>query len=211
MRKHLLMAATAFTLSLSACAESGETYPVSVDEAWSKVSSSGYAASAYGLPLGLVGVNVQASFESSPGDRTAYWKFTRNGKDLGRVNVAVEGDQTSSKVSYSYVDGDVSGDNQKIGQTIRQIAQPLLVEAVDAAIENRSPEQRMKSVADAESTKQLIGHAMKETYSAIGKAQKESEKLWEQRDAEIAADQADAAAHHAQSNTAKPTTDLSSY
>ena len=211
MRKLLLITATALIFSLSACTEAGEAYQVGVDEVWSKVASSGYAVSAFGLPSGLLGANVQASFESSPGDRTAFWKFTRNSKELGRLNVAVEGDQASSKVSYSYAEGDVSGDDQKIGQAIRQISQPLFVEAVDATIENRQPQQNMKSLADAESTKQLIGQAVTETYSAIGKAKKESDELWKQRDAEMAMDQANDAAHRAQSNIAKPTTDLSKY
>lgn len=211
MRLFPAMAATILTFALVACAESGETYQVGVDEAWSKVAGVGYSASNFGLPAGLRSADVEASFEPSPGDRTGYWKFTRKGKELGRLNIAVEGDQTSSKVRYSYVAGDLSANDKPIDQTIRQISQPLFVEAVDATIENRAPEQSMKKVADAESAKQLANRLVEETYSAIGKATKESDKFWEQRDAEMAADNVDAAFHSERARVAKPTTDLSDY
>lgn len=210
MRKVMMMA-TAVALSLSACTETSETYQVGVSDAWSKLASSGYAVSSFGMPSALLAMDVQASFESIPGDSTAYWAFTRNGKELGRLNVAVEGDQSSSTVSYSYAKGDVSGEDEKIEQVIRQVAQPLFVEAVDATIENRSSDQNMRKMADAESTKQLIGQAVKETYSAIGKAHKESQEKWARQDAEMAAEQANDAALSAKDNSARPTTDLSKF
>jgi hypothetical protein len=207
MRKFLIAAATALALSVSACGQSGETYQVAVGDAWSKVESSGYGLSSYGLPAGLLGTDVQAVFEAVPGDRAAYWKFTRKGKELARLNVAVEGDQSSSTVSYSYATGDVSGDDQKIEQAIRQIAQPLFVEAVDATMENRSPDQNMKNMADAESTKQLIGQAVKETYSAIDKARRESDASLDETEARALAAEAEAQAESA----GRPATDLNGY
>ena len=211
MRKFLMIAGIGLALSLSACGETSETYQVGVSDAWSKLASSGYAVSSFGMPSGLLAMDVQASFESVPGDSAAYWTFTRKGKELGRLNVAVEGDQSSSTVSYSYAKGDVSGEDEKIEQVIRQVAQPLFVEAVDATIENRSSDQNMRKTADAESTKQLIGQAVEETYSAINKARKESEETWAARDAEDAARAADDAAHSAQQSSSKPTTDLSKF
>lgn len=209
MRKFLMATATAVALSLSACGETSETYQVGVNDAWSKVASAGYAASSFGVPSALLGFDVRASFESTPADRTAYWVFTRKGNELGRLNVAVEGDQASSTLTYSYAAGNVSGEDEKIEQVIRQVAQPLFVEAVDATIENRSPDEKMKKSADAQSTKQLIGQAVNETYSAINKARLEAEEKWAAQDAEMAAQAAEDAAFSAQQNSGKPTTDLS--
>ena len=185
MRKILLLGVTAVALSLSACNQPGETYQAGVDATWSKVVSSGYGVSSFALPSTVKSFDVQTNFQSSPGDRTAYWAFTRNGKELGRLNVAVEGDQASSTISYTYAKGEVAGEDEKIEQVIRQVAQPLFVEAVDAAIEDRARDETLKSVADAESTKLLIGQAVKESYSAINEARKESDARWAAREQEL--------------------------
>ena len=134
MRKINLLAAVA-ALALSACTESSEDYQIGVTDAWSKLSSAGYAIGTWATPQGLTGVDVRPTFQSFPGERTAYWKFTRKGTELGRINVVVEGDAASSTVSMSYAKGDTSGDNAKLEPLIRQFAQPLFVDAVDAAVE----------------------------------------------------------------------------
>ena len=201
MRRLMMFAAA---LALAACTESSEDYPVGASEAWSKISSAGYSIGSYGTPAGLLYVDVKPTFESFPGERTAYWKFMRKGVELGRINVVVEGDQASSTVSMSYAKGDTSGDNAKLEPLIRQFAQPLFVDAVDAAIEGRPREEDMKSMADVQSATQTSGQLMDETWGKVAESKKEArEKL----DAAVA----DAQARTTQYSSTRPTTDLRSY
>ena len=169
MRKFLMTAACAAALTLSAC-DTKESYQVPVRDAWAKVSSNGYAAGAFGTPSGLLAQDVRASFESFPGDRTGYWKFTRKGKELGRVNFAVEGDDASSTVSYSYAQGEIAEEDKKVEQEIRKYSQRLLVEAIDSQIENRERNQKMKDMADAQTAMALMGDMMKEANASMDKA-----------------------------------------
>jgi hypothetical protein len=206
MRQFLMMAVCAAALSLSAC-DTSETYPVSVTDAWAKVSSGGYSAITYGLPAGLHMAEVRASFESFPGDRTGYWKFTRKGKELGRLNVAVEGDETSSTISYSYAGGDISDEDKKSEQMIRQFSQTLLAEAIDARMENRSPDMGRKSHADAQSSAAMMGAMMKQ----VDKSMSDAAAQFEQADRDAAAGQAHSQVVQAKANSTKPTTDLSGY
>ena len=206
MRKFLILAACAASLSLSAC-DTSETYPVSVSDAWAKVSSNGYSATSYGVPAGLLMAEVRASFESFPGDRTGYWKFTRKGKELGRLNIAVEGDETSSTISYSYAAGDLSQDDKKAEQMIRQYSQTLLAEAIDAKMENRSPDMGRKSHADAQSSAAMMGAMMKQ----VDKSMNEAAAQFDQWDREAEAGKAHSQVIQAKSNSTKPTTDLSGY
>ena len=203
MRKFLMSVACAAALCLSAC-DASETYPVSVSDAWAKVSSGGYSAISYGVPVGLLGANVNASFESFPGDRTGYWKFTRKGKELGRLNVAVEGDETSSTISYSYAAGDVAEEDKKVEQMIRQYSQSLLAEAIDARMENRSPDMGRKNHADAQTSMAMIGSMMKDASAAMDEAIKKQDEDWAQVEGE-------AAARSAKYTSTKPTTNLSGY
>lgn len=206
MRKFLMTAAVAVALSLSACTERSESYEIGASEAWSKLTSAGYAASAFGVPTGLLGADVRASFESAA-DRTGYWKFTRNGRELGRINVAVEGDETSSTVSYSYAGGDVAAEDKKAEQMVRQYSQLLVVEAIDATIEGRARDEQMKHYADAQSSTAMIGQMMKD----VDKSMNEAVARFDEQDRQREARNASAQVAKARANSAKPTTDLSQY
>lgn len=200
----LMTLAAAAALALSGCTESSEDYRIGASEAWSKLSSAGYSIGSYGTPAGLLYVNVKPTFESFPGERTAYWKFMREGVELGRINVVVEGDQASSTVSMSYAKGDTSGDNAKLEPLIRQFAQPLFVDAVDAAIEGRPREEDMKSMADMQSATQTSGQMMNETFGQIGKQRAESKK-------QLKAAMAEAQVSTSKYTSTRPTTDLRGY
>lgn len=206
MRKFLTIAAVTAALALSACTERSESYQVGASEAWAKVSSAGYAAAAFGVPSGLRGADVNASFESAA-DRTGYWKFTRKGKELGRLNVAVDGDETSSTVSYSYARGDVGAEDKKAEQMVRQYSQLLVVEAIDSSIEGRARDEEMKRMADAQSSAAMIGTMMKD----VDKSMNEAVKRFDEQDRQREASAASAAVAKARANSAKPTTDLSQY
>ena len=203
MRKLTILAAAA-ALALSACTESSESYEIGASDAWSKLSSAGYAIGSYGTPAGLLYVDVKPTFESFPGERTAYWKFMRKGTELGRINLVVEGDETSSTVSMSYAKGDTSGENAKLEPLIRQFAQPLFVDAVDAAIEGRPREEDMKAMADMQSATQTSGQMMNETFGQMGKQRAEAKEALRRA-------KGDAAALTAQYSSTRPTTNLKSY
>ena len=206
MRKYLMAAACAAALSLSAC-DMSENYPVSVSDAWAKVSSNGYSAISYGVPAGLQMAQIRTTFESFPGDRTGYWKFTRNGKELGRLNVAVEGDESESTISYSYAVGDIGQEDKKADQMVRQYAQTLLAEAIDAKMENRSPDMDRKKHADVQSSAAMMGTMMKD----VNKSMNEAAAQFDQWDREEAASKAHSAVIQAKTNSTKPTTNLSGY
>ena len=155
-------------------------------------------------PQGLIGVDVRPTFESFPGERTAYWKFMRKGAELGRINVVVEGDATSSTVSMSYAKGDTSGENGKLEPLIRQFAQPLFVDAVDAAVEGRPREEDMKAMADMQSATQTSGLMMNNMWGQIHDGKAKAKERLRQAEGEVAV----ATAQHA---STRPTTSLSSY
>lgn len=203
MRRLTTLAAVA-AIALSACTESSEDYKIGASQAWSKLSSAGYSIGTYGTPSGLLFVNVKPMFESFPGERTAYWKFMREGVELGRINVVVEGDEATSTVSMSYAKGDTSGENGKLEPLIRQFAQPLFVDAVDAAIEDRAREEDMKAMADMQSATQTSGLMMNETFGQMGKRRVETKEALRRA-------QGDAAARTAQYSSTRPTTNLKSY
>lgn len=194
-------------LALAGCGGTEESYAVPVSDAWSKVSSAAYSAAGFGVPVGLLGADVRASFESFPGERTGYWKFTRKGKELGRLNVAVEGDTSSSTVSYSYAGGDVATADRQAEKLVRQYAQPLIVEAIDSTIEGRARDEQMKRHADAQSTTAMMGQLFNEVDKSMNAAVAsfdEQERSRKRRDA-------NAALNKARANSAKPMTDLSGY
>lgn len=202
MRKSLMTAACAVALSLSACTESSETYAVGVDDAWPKLTSAGMGAVPFAVPSGLLGADVRVAFEVIPTDRTAYWKFTRNGKELGRVNVAMEGDQTSSTVSYSYAQAELADEDMKAEQMIRQFSQSLIVEAVDAKFENRDRDQDMKNLADAQTAMTMSGQMMRDASKAMDEAVEKSKAREKESEARAAMNP---------HNATKPTTDLSKF
>ena len=203
MRKLTILAACA-ALALSACTESSETYPIGASQAWSKLMSAGSSIGTYGMPSGLMSVGVRPTFQSFPGDRTAYWKFMRKGTELGRINLVVEGDEASSTVSMSYAKGNVAGDDAKLEPLIRQFAQPLFVDAVDAQIEGRAREEGMKSMADAQSMTQTSGMMMNDMWGKMGERKKEAKEMMRQVQGEVAV-------QTSQHTSTRPTTSLSGY
>ena len=200
MRALAIPALAACALALAGCGGSSEEYPVGASAAWSKVSGAGYAAAGYGLPSGLLGADVRASFESFPGERTGYWKFTRKGQELGRLNVVVEGDEASSTVSYSYDQGDVAKADEQAERLLRQYAQPLIVEAIDSTIENRARDAQMKRHADAQTSTAMIGQMMKDVDSSLNEAVKNFDEQERQRERS----KANQAVRDARANAAKP-------
>lgn len=204
MRNVMILAAFAV---LAACGGKSETYQASVSDTWSKVSSSGYSAGSYGLPAGLLGADVKASFESFPGDRTGYWKFMRKGKELGRINVAVEGDEASSTVSYSYAKGDVAAEDEKAERMVRQYSQTLVAEAIDASIESRARDDNFKRHADAQSMAAMMGDMMKQ----VDKSMNEAVKDFDRQDREREISNINSQARNAKANSTKPSVNLKGY
>ncbi len=194
-------------LALAGCGGAKESYEVPVSDAWSKVSGAAYAAAGFGVPTGLLGADVRASFESFPGERTGYWKFTRQGKELGRLNVAVEGDDSSSSVSYSYATGDVAAADEQAERLVRQYAQPLIVEAIDSTIEGRARDEAMRRHADAQSSTAMIGQMMKDVDSSMN----EAVARFDEQDRQRKRSKANATVAQARTNATKPTTNLSGY
>jgi hypothetical protein len=204
MRKYLMLAACAAALALSACTERSESYTVPSADAYAKLAGAGYAEGIYPLPSGLAGADVSLSFEAVPTDQTAVWKFTRDGKEVARVNAVVEGDGKSSKISYSYAAGDGAAANEKVERQIKQFMPMLIAEAVDARIENRPIDRMMKNNADAMTMTAMVGDMMAGASAAMDKAVKEQNARHE-----ASAGSSDAAS--AKYNSTKPTTDLSKY
>ena len=198
---------TIFALALAGCGGTKESYEVPVSDAWSKVSGAAYAAAGFGVPTGLLGADVRASFESFPGERTGYWKFTRKGKELGRLNVAVEGDTSSSTVSYTYASGDVASDDQKAENLVRQYSQPLIVEAIDSTIEGRARDEQLKRHADVQSTTVMMGQLFKE----VDKSMDAAVARFDEQERDRKRRNANAAVNRARTNSTKPMTDLGRY
>ena len=198
---------TIFALALAGCGGTKESYEVPVSDAWSKVSGAAYAAAGFGVPTGLLGADVRASFESFPGERTGYWKFTRKGKELGRLNVAVEGDTSSSTVSYTYASGDVASDDQKAENLVRQYSQPLIVEAIDSTIEGRARDEQLKRHADVQSTTVMMGQLFKE----VDKSMDAAVARFDEQERDRKRRNANAAVNRARTNSTKPMTDLGGY
>jgi len=196
-----------FALALAGCGGTKESYEVPVSDAWSKVSGAAYAAAGFGVPTGLLGADVRASFESFPGERTGYWKFTRKGKELGRLNVAVEGDTSSSTVSYTYASGDVASDDQKAENLVRQYSQPLIVEAIDSTIEGRARDEQLKRHADVQSTTVMMGQLFKE----VDKSMDAAVARFDEQERDRKRRNANAAVNRARTNSTKPMTDLGGY
>ena len=199
-----LPALAALALSLAGCGGAKETYQAPVSETWSKVSSSAYAAAAFGVPVGLLGADVRASFESFPGERTGYWKFSRKGKELGRLNVAVEGDAESSTVSYNYASGDVAAADQKAEKLVRQFGQPLIVEAIDSTIEGRARDDQLRRQADAQSTTAMMG----QLFNDVDKSMNAAVARFDEQERDRKRRDANAAVNKARANAAKPMVSL---
>lgn len=204
MRNFVMVAACLLALTLSACTETSESYAVGSSDAYSKLAGSGYSGGIYPLPAGLSAMKVNLAFEATPTDQTAYWKFTRNGKELGRVNAVVEGDATSSKISYSYAKGEGASEDEKMERLVRTYMPALISETIDAKIEDRAYDVQIKRNADAMTSSATIGSMMDDVSGSMNKYARES-------DERAATAKADAAVSNARYNGAKPTTDLSKY
>lgn len=203
-RAILLPALAAVTLSLAGCGGVEESYEVPVSDAWAKVSSTAYGAASFGVPVGLAGADVRASFESFPGERTGYWKFSRKGKELGRLNVAVDGDTASSTVSYNYARGDVAAADQQAEKLVRQYAQPLIVEAIDSTIEGRARDEQMKRQADAQSTTAMMG----QLFNDVDKSMNEAVASFDEQERARKRSKANKAVREARTNATKPMVSL---
>ena len=195
-----LASACALALTLSACTERSQSYKVSSADAYSTLAGAGYADGIYPLPSGLIAMNVAMSFEAIPTDQTAYWKFTRDGQEIARVNAVVEGDGASSKISYSYAPGAGAGANEKLERLIKQYMPPLIDEAVDAKIERRPIDRAMKSQADALTLASNASSMMRSASAAMDKAVTDQE-----------AGHAGSEAASAKYDSTKPSTDLSKF
>lgn len=191
-------------LALAGCGGASETYQVPVSDSWSKVSGAAYAAAAFGVPVGLLGADVRASFESFPGERIGYWKFTRAGKELARLNVAVEGDEQSSSVSYSYAKGDVAAADEQAEKLVRQYAQPLIVEAVDSTIEERPRDEQLRRHADAQTTTAMMG----QLFNDVDKSMNQAVARFDEQERDRKRSKANAAVRSASANATKPTMNL---
>ncbi|MCY7279328.1 MAG: hypothetical protein LH610_00250 [Sphingomonas bacterium] len=204
MRNYVMAAVCSLALALSACSDTSESYTIGSSDAYSKLAGSGYSGGIYPLPNGLSAMKINLAFEATPTDQTAYWKFTRNGKELGRINAVVEGDATSSTISYSYAKGEGAGEDEKLERLVRTYMPKLISETIDAKIEDRAFDARIRNNADAMISVATIGNMMKDVGTSMDKYARES-------DERATESKARAAVNNARYNGAKPTTDLSKY
>lgn len=201
MRRLLIGAAV---LALVGCTTE-ETYPVSASEAYSTLTGLGYAPGVYPLPVGLTHVGMQ--FEAVPADSAVRWQFRNSeGADLATVTatVAPDGDAAST-ISIVYAEGsapDGKDRNEKTRRLIQAHVQPLIVEAVDAKLENRPFDKSLRVDADMKTATASVGDMMKDVDSSLA-AHIAKEK---EREAEKAN-----SVYVNPNNATKPTTDLSKF
>lgn len=171
MRHSLTALLLATVVPLAGCSGgTAESYPAPVSDTWSKVTGAAYSAAAFAVPVGLAGSEVRSVFESFPGERAGYWKFVRHGRELGRLNVIVDGDTAESSVAYSYERGDLSSQDEAVEKMVRQYAQPLIVEAIDAALENRARDEEMRRYADSQTATAMVGQMFDEVDTSLNAA-----------------------------------------
>jgi hypothetical protein len=202
MRKFSTAGACLLAMTLSACDGTSEAYAVGSSDAYYTLSESGYSRGIYPLPAGLAAMKVDLTFGTAPTDQTAYWKFTRDGKEIGRVNALVDGDATSSTISYNYARGDA--DEVKLERLVHQFMPQLISETVDAKIENRAYDAKLRDYADTMTAMATIKTTILNASAAMDKAVKES-------DERLISYRAQAGVDSARRSSAKPTTDLSDY
>ena len=182
MRFAFLPAVAALALALAGCGGTKETYPIPVSEAFSKLSSAGYAAGGFALPGMLMGMEVKVSFQSFP-DRTANWKFTHKGKELARVEASVDGDSESSTVSYQFIPGEAAGEFPKLAGAVDSFSRKLLLEGMDAQLDGRPMDEAMKADANAQLARAMIGDMMKGAAKAM-EISDEQRATWDRQDRE---------------------------
>jgi hypothetical protein len=191
-------------LMLSACGGGSEVYPVPASQAYQSLSGVGTPNGMSPLPGGLQPVTV--SFEALPGDNMVQWKFSHEGDDLARIvaQVTPDGDN-SSNVTVAYVEGDAPGDkwrNGKARELIKRDIQRLLVEAVDAKLENRSINEDLRKEVVMTVTQSSIGSMMGDASKAMDEAVARQEEDDRQQEADRAANPY---------NATRPSTDLRKY
>lgn len=167
MIRMLLM--TAAAVALAGCDRS-EDYPLGVSETYGKVLSSAFSQGISPLPVGLAGADVSVRFQSMPTDRTAYWLFSKKGRELGRVTVAVSGDDAESTVSLDYAEGPGAEEFAKVARQVERHMPNLVAEAVDAGIEGRTPDEAMKKEADKATSLALVGAMMDDVQVSMDSA-----------------------------------------
>jgi hypothetical protein len=189
-------------LLLSACG--GEVYPVPVTQAYLSLSGIGTQGGMSPLPGALSPVTVR--FESLPGDNMVQWKFSHDGDDLARIvaQATPEGD-TSSNVRVAYVKGDAPDDKWRNGHArglIEREIQRLVVEAVDAKLENRSINDQLRKDVVIQVTTASMGAVMSDVSSSLDKHIADEKQRKAESEARRSANPY---------NATKPSTDLSKY
>ncbi|HET9354691.1 MAG TPA: hypothetical protein VFO42_00850 [Sphingomicrobium sp.] len=182
MRMMRYPALAALALALAGCGGTKETYAVPVGDTFAKLSSAGYAAGGYALPGVLSGMDVKVAFQSFS-DRTANWKFTHKGKELARIEAAVEGDSESSTVSYQYVEGEAAGEFPKLASAVDAFSRKLLLEGMDAQLEGRPMDEAKKADANAQMARAMIGDMMQGAAKAM-EVSDEQRATWDRQDRE---------------------------
>lgn len=197
MKKLFVLALLPF---LSACG--GETYPVPLTTAYQTLTTIGTPSSLTPMTMTM---KVASTFQASPGDSRVEWRFTTDGKEIGRVHAMATADgDTASKVQVWYEEGSAAdeGDVAKARPIIRDKLQRVLADAVDSKMEKRPPDADLAQQMQVQVATAYVGSMMKEASASF--------------DEEIARRQQDKmeSAYRSQANTAnatKPSTDLSKY
>ena len=189
-------------LLLSACG--GEVYPVPATQAYLTLSGIGTPKGMSPLPGGLSPVTVR--FESLPGDKTVQWKFSHNGDDLARIVATVTPDgDTSSNVTVRYVNGDAPDDKWRNGAArglIEREIQRLLVEAVDAKMEQRPISDELRLEVTRQVAMSSIGAMMNDVSASMDKVVADEKQRKAESEARRSANPY---------NATKPSTDLSKF
>ena len=202
-------------LALSACRNAREeTYDRDVAQTWSRLSSSGQAASGYALLGPIAAMNVRVVFQTLP-DRTASWSFARDGKEIARVEATVTGNKQESTISYRYSAGGAARQFPKVEDAISAFSYDLLVGGIHAGIERRPLDLALKDQAEAQAMMIVAQDIFKEAANHLRISDEDLAK-WKERD-EIAerriarSRQEMAEAQRDPALAIKPATDLSGY
>lgn len=130
----------------------------------------------------LMGMDVKVGFQSFA-DRTARWTFTHKGRELARIEASVAGDDGSSDVTYRYVEGEAAGEFPKLVWGIDSFSRKLLVEGMDAQIEDRPMDEAMQADANAQLARAMIGDMMEGAAKAM-EISDEQRAEWDRQDRE---------------------------
>ncbi|GAA3999083.1 hypothetical protein GCM10022211_06220 [Sphingomonas humi] len=185
---------------LSACG--GEKYEVPVTTAYQTLTSVG-TPTALAPITGAMG--VVSNFQATPDDSRVEWKFTKEGKDVGRIiaKATASGD-AASKIQLWYEEGSAADEGaiSKARPLVRDKLKRVLWEAVDSRMDNRPADAALVQQIQIEVTASYAGEMMKQANSGFDAAIAEHRK-----------DQMDTA-YRQQSSTAaatQPSMNLSGY